>query len=448
MSDKRIEIVKWLLDPDKRYELPDDWKFLEKKLREDNLEKVFNEIELPLGPILEKMSRIGIKVDTAALKDLSENLTRKSAALERSIYKKIGKKLSAGLNLNSPSQLSKILFSPSPDGLGIASERISRTKSGSPSTDIESLASIKDAHPVVPLILEYREVFKTKSTYVEPLIKWADKNGRVHTAFIQTGTATGRLSSRNPNLQNIPPEVRRVFIAEAGYKLLSCDYSQIELRVLASVSNDKKMIEAFKNGADIHALTAANVFNIKIDKVTKKQRDFAKTLNFGVIYGMGPSAFSRATGLTRDESEKFIREYFSDFADIKRWQEKTIGGARQLGYVENLNGRKRWVPGIVSSNSRIAHEEERAAINMPIQGLAADIIKLAMIRVDGVLKKKKIGTDRVRLLLTIHDELLFEVRDDILESVTPVIQNEMEKAYALKVPLEVMTSSHANWGGL
>lgn len=419
--DSKIEIVKWLIDPDKRQILPDDLTLLETRLNELGLNKVYKEIESPLTEILEEMHKIGIKVDVKLLEKLSKKFLKEISSLEKQIYKKSG----AVFNLNSPKQLSEILF----EKLKISKERISKTKTGIYSTDVESLATIKNLHPIVDLILKYREIFKIQSTYIEPLRKLADKNQRVHTTFVQTGTATGRLSSKNPNVQNIPPSVRSVFVAGKGYALVSFDYSQIELRVLASVANDKKMIGAFQKDLDIHKLTASQVFNVDIKKVTKEQRGFAKTLNFGVIYGMGPMAFARSAGLSVAEAEKFIREYFNDFDGIKRWREETVAQARRLGYVENLNCRKRWLPQITSMNKWVAREAERAAINMPIQGLAADIIKLAMI--------KAAKTEKARMLLSIHDELVFEIDKKVLKDKISEIKKIMESAYNLKVPLKV-----------
>ena len=299
-------------------------------------------------------------------------------------------------------------------------------------------------------ILKYREIFKLKSTYVEPLRELADKNGRIHTTFVQTGTGTGRLSSQNPNIQNIPitsewgKQIRAVFIAEAGYKIAAFDYSQIELRVLASVSGDKKMVEAFKKDMDIHRLTASQVYNVPAEKVTPEMRHVAKTLNFGVAYGMGSNAFAQVSGLSVDEARKFIKEYYDDFYEVKLWQEKTIQKARQTGYVENLNGRRRWLPNIANPNRRLASADERMAINMPIQGLAADIIKLAMIKVAAKIKAKK-WQKNVRMLLSVHDELVFEIADGIIKDAVELIKSEMENAYKISVPLKVESGYGDNW---
>lgn len=428
-------------------------RILEAEIKKLGLEKVYYDIELPLAEILEDMKRTGIKLDLEFLAKLSKKSAKELGILEEKIYKQVG----APFNLNSPKQLSEVLY----EKLKIDFRGVPKTKTGLRSTDAEALEAIKMRHSVVPLILDYREIFKIRSTYIEPLRKLADRDGRVRTTFLQTGTATGRLSSQNPNLQNIPvskgrgssisdygKELRQAFIAEKGFSLAAFDYSQIELRVLASVANDEKMIEAFKQGQDIHALTAANVYNVDLKAVTPVMRQFAKTLNFGVIYGMGPDAFARASGLSREEAETFIAEYFNDFRDVRRWQEKIIARARQVGYVENWNGRKRWLININSSNRRLAAEAERMGINMPIQGLAADIIKLAMIRIAKFFKDKGWWLGRVRLLLTIHDELLLEISDDILKKAMPLIEREMESAYELKVPLKVDAAHGKNWAEL
>ena len=442
-EEKKIELAKWLLDPDKQNPLPEDWNALEKLLKVSRLDGVLQKIELPLVEILEDMQKIGIKVDLDYLSDFSAELNEEISKLVKKIYKLAG----GEVNLNSPKQLSELFF----EKLKISDEGIRKTKTGQRSTDVETLTFLKDRHEIVSPILDYREIFKIKSTYVEPLRELADKNGRIHTTFVQTGTGTGRLSSQSPNLQNIPTisewgkKVRRAFVAEKGYKLASLDYSQIELRVLATVSGDPQMTEAFKKDLDIHKITAANVFNVPVEKVTTEMRYVAKTLNFGVIYGMGADAFAKVSGVPREKAQEFIKEYFSDFADIKTWQEKTIKKAREFGYVENLNGRRRILPNINSPRRFFAAEAERVAINMPIQGLAADIIKLAMIRVADALKKKNWWQKKARMLLTIHDELVFEIENDIINEATALIRSEMENAYKLSVPLKVDEAVGKNW---
>ncbi len=418
-------------------------KFAEGKLKEYKLEKIFYEMEMPLVTILADMELRGIKVDKKGLKDLDKELGKRIIELAENIHKEAGEKF----NINSPKQLGQIFFQK----LKISEQGVKKTKGGAISTNVETLLTIQDRHPIVKYILEYRELFKLQSTYVQPLQELADENSRVHTTYIQTGTSTGRLSSRDPNLQNIPAsgdwakKMRSVFIPEKGYVLAALDYSQIELRVLASLSGDPKMMEAFNTGADIHKITAANVFNTTLDKVTPEMRRHAKTLNFGVVYGMGANAFAKTSGLSFAEAKKFIDEYFNDFTRIKEWQEQAKEQARTFGYVTNINGRRRWLLQATSVFRGEAAEAERAAINMPVQGLAADIIKIAMVKVATELKKRKWLND-VHMLLTIHDELLFEIKQDILKEVIKVIASIMEGAYELEVPITVSTKIGKSWG--
>lgn len=432
------------------------YKFAEKKLKEYKLEKLFYEVEMPLVEVLADMEEIGIKLDLGFLGKLDESIGKRLGGLIKLIYAKA----SAVFNINSPKQLSEILFQK----LKIDAKGIKKTKSGIISTDVGILLIIRGRHPIVEYLLEYRELFKLQSTYIKPLKKFAGKNARIHTTYVQTGTTTGRLSSQNPNLQNIPAEsearikrpaegewakkLRKAFVAEKGYRFASFDYSQIELRILASLSGDPRMIEAFNNDLDIHKMTAANVFNIPIGKVTPEMRRLAKTLNFGVVYGMGAVAFAKTSGLSVAEARKFIAEYFNDFQKIKQWQEEIKIQARTFGYVTNLNSRRRWLLSAVSMFRGEAAEAERAAINMPVQGLAADIIKLAMIKIAVELKKRRWWGEKTRLLLTIHDELLFEIRDDIIEEAISLIKKLMEEAYELEVPIKVASKIGANWGAL
>ncbi|TSC81639.1 MAG: DNA polymerase I [Parcubacteria group bacterium Gr01-1014_19] len=449
---KKIELARWLLDPDSSFlqegsEDPAEvLAGLEQRLERAGLNKIFREIELPLVEVLEEMHRVGIKIDPGYLKGLSKDLDGELVKLVKDIYKKAG----GEFNLNSPKQLSGILF----EKLQINPEGIPKKKTGAYSTDAETLNFIKDRHPIVAPMLKYRELFKLQSTYVLPLQELIAKDGRIHTSFIQTGAATGRLSSQNPNLQNIPvstewgKKIRGAFIAEKGNSLVSLDYSQIELRVLASVAGDPEMIAAFKKGLDIHKVTASKVFNVPIEKVTSEMRSLAKTLNFGVIYGMGPNAFAQTGNISVAEAKKFIQEYFADFSSVKGWQEDMINRAKKDKYVTNLNGRRRLVPGITHPNRRFSSEAERVVTNMPIQGLAADIIKLAMIRGEELIQKKK-WQGKARLLLSIHDELIFEVDDKMVEEVVPEIKKIMEGAYKLKdVELRVDSAIGKNWSEL
>lgn len=435
-NEIKIQIARWLLDPDGDLVQMENLDELENKLKENNLYKIYSELELPLYEVLTKMSGNGILVDVELLKDLKKYLDSELVSLVKNIYKLAGREF----NLNSPKQLGEILF----DVLKIKSRK--KTKGGGRSTGAEILEEMRGEHEVVEFILKYRELFKLQSTYVLPILEivLTSKDGRVHSTFTQTNAATGRLSSENPNLQNIPTgtelakKFRACFVASPKNSLLSLDYSQIELRVLAHVSQDPKMIEAFKNDLDIHKLTASSVFNKPLELVTKEERQLAKTLNFGVIYGMGAQAFSRSSGLSYAEAENFIGEYFNNFKQIKVWHEKITREAMQKGYVENLNGRKRWLPNIISDNMRSVSEAYRAAINMPIQSLAADIIKLAMLAVERELPD-------ARLILSIHDELVFEVPDVMLKEVADKIKIIMEGAYALSVPLKVDVASGKNW---
>ncbi len=419
--------------------------FAEKKLKEYKLEKLFYEVEMPLVEVLAEMELRGIKLNVKGLKNLNKKLDVELQKLVKAIYKEAGETF----NINSPKQLGQILFQK----LKINAAGVKKTRGGAISTDIRTLITIQGRHPIVKNLLEYREFFKLQSTYVQPLQDLIGKDGRIHTTYIQTGTSTGRLSSQNPNLQNIPigsdlaTELRKAFVAEDGYELAAFDYSQIELRVLASLSGDPKMIEAFNNDLDIHKLTAANVFNVTLEKVTPEMRRLAKTLNFGVVYGMGAFAFAKTSGLSVAEARKFIEEYFSDFKKIKEWQEKVKADARTFGYVTNLNGRRRWLLQAASMFRGEAAEAERAAINMPVQGLAADIIKIAMIKVADEIKKKR-WEENVRMLLTIHDELLFEIRKDIIKEATKLIARIMENAYELEVPIKIIAKIGKSWGEL
>jgi DNA polymerase-1 len=427
---KKIEIAKWLLDPEGFRKLPNNLSSLEKEIKTAGLEKIYREIELPLVPILEQMHKTGIGVQLDYLKKLEKDLSTETVKLAKKIFEIAG----GTFNLNSPQQLSNILFKH----LKIDAGNLPKRKSGARSTDAASLAEISQKHKIIPLILKYRELHKINSTYVRPLIALADKEERIHTTFIQTRTATGRLSSEKPNLQNLPAlgewakKLRRAFWAKRGASFVSFDYSQIELRVLAAVSGDIKMMKAFREGVDIHRLTASQIFNRPLDLITPEQRSLAKTLNFGIIYGMGPASFAKTAGLSLIEAQRFIEKYFFDFAQVRRWRDEIIQKAHALGYVENLNGRKRYLPHINSPDKKLSAAAERAAINMPIQGLAADIIKLAMIKSVAFLKPLE---RKAKLILSIHDELVFEIDDDILKEVIPKLKRIIENCYSLRVPL-------------
>lgn len=440
-----LKIALWLIDPDQdkkdldaalKKPMEEIFIFASKKIKELGLTKVFYQIEMPLIRVLAEMEGWGIKIDPKMLKELKKKVDKELKGLTRDIYKEA----SIEFNINSPKQVGELLF----DKLRVGAIS-KKTPTGQHKTSEKVLADLKDKHPIVPLLLNYRELFKIKSTYIEPLLKASQESGRIHTTFLQTATATGRLASESPNLQNIPKggrlagDLRNAFVAEKGSRLLAFDYSQLELRLLAHISGDDKLQKAFREGKDIHKLTASQVLNVPLERVTTKQRELAKILNFGVVYGMGPRAFSEASGITLEESKKFINEYFNDFPGVKRWQEETVKKARARGYVENLNGRRRFWNG--------EPQMERAMINMPIQSLGADIIKIGMIKTMDELKERGWLGSKAKLILSIHDELLLEATNDILTSITPVVKNILEKkVLTLSVPLTVDVKSGERWG--
>lgn len=461
-----LGVAFWMIDPDfKDYEnqeavakkfLKMSWKgepedyeklfsFCVKKIKEYEVEKVFNNIEMPLLPVLAEMEKNGILVSRQKLEALESRIQKEIDGLEGKIYGTAGEEF----NINSPKQLGQILF----EKLGINPKRAKKTSGGAVSTREESLAEFRGEHAIINLILEYRENFKIQTTYVKALQGLIGEDGRVHTEFVQTGAATGRLSSRNPNLQNIPQEskwsrdLRAVFEAPKGFSLLSFDYSQIELRIFAAVAQDRTMIEAFKKGVDIHTLTASKVLGVGLDRVSKEDRRLAKALNFGLLYGMGVAAFGKSSGLSREKAKEFVEAYFREFSEIRDWQERTKQEARRFGYTKTLTGRRRYLPAINSFAQQFAAEAERAAINHPLQGLAADIMKMAIVRAKKKLEEKKFE-EKARMLLTIHDELLFEVADDIIEEVGGLVRKEMEEVFDLGVPLKVEVSKGKDWGNL
>ncbi len=406
---------------------------LSRKIKDNGLEKVFYEIEMPLITILLSMEIKGIKMDVSYLEKFSVELAEKLEKLEKEIYDLAGEKF----NINSPQQISKILF----EKLKIEIKGLRKTPGGVISTGASELEKLRGAHPITDLILEYRESFKLKSTYVDALPKMVATDDKIHTNYNQVGTSTGRLSSLEPNLQNIPIRtelgalIRKAFVASDGYKLVSLDYSQIELRLASVIAEDEKMITAFKEGKDIHVITASEIFNVPIDQVDDKMRRAAKTLNFGVLYGMSAKSFSENAKIEYADAKKFIKEYFSDFSGIANYIEKTVEKARSLGYVETLMGRRRYIPEIISGGWQIKQAAERMAANMPIQGTAADIMKMAMIKVYGLMGLN--SRDDVRLILQIHDELVFEVKKDVIEQESKKIKDIMENVLKLEIPLLV-----------
>jgi DNA polymerase-1 len=418
---------------------------LDKKLQELGLVKLFYEVELPLIPVLMDMEMAGVKLDIPFLREMSKELSQKLQDLEEEIYKLVGYRF----NVNSPEQLSDALFGK----LGISAQGIPKTKSGHYSTSADVLEKLRGRHPVIDLLLEHRHLAKIKSTYVDALPGMVNKaTGRVHTSYNQTGTVTGRLSSSDPNLQNIPTRtdigkaVRKAFIAEEGMVLLSADYSQVELRILAHISGDEELIAAFHRGEDIHARTASVILGVPIDQVTPEMRRLAKTVNFGISYGMSAYGLAEETGLTPEEAHKFIQSYFARYPKVKVYIERTKEKARREGYVETILGRRRYFPELApdsKAHHTVKSAAERMAINAPIQGSAADIIKIAMVRLHRALKERGL---RSRIVLQVHDELVLEVPEDELSTVAPLVKEIMEGAYELKAPLKVELEVGKNWG--
>ncbi|MFN0073183.1 MAG: DNA polymerase I [Chloroflexota bacterium] len=410
------------------------------ELERDGLAALFQDIELPLEGVLARMETAGVAINVPALKEMSRTLHQRLGELETAIEQAVGH----AFNFNSPQQLSQVLY----DELKLPGGK--KTKSGHGSTDAGVLEGLRGAHPVIELILEHRQLGKLKSTYVDALPALCDPaTGRVHTTFNQTGSRTGRLSSSEPNLQNIPirtelgRQVRRTFVTESADRvLLSADYSQIELRVLAHVTRDARLVEAFENNEDIHAATAAEVLGIEPSEVTGDQRRLAKAVNFGVLYGMGGFGLAQQTGLPRDDAMRFIERYFTEFGTVKAYQEQVIHETTERGYGMTLVGRRRYFPEIKSPIRHIQMAAQREAINMPIQGTSADIIKIAMVRLDRHLQDHP--NDGV-MVLQVHDELVFEVPRERLEPFAPIVVSLMEGAMELVVPVRVELKYGENW---
>ncbi len=420
--------------------------FFKKLIKEKKLQKVFQDIEMPLLNVLAYMEMDGIKVDSKFLEKLSDSFANKLASLEKKIYEQAR---TSDFNINSTQQLSVILF----EKLKIPTKGIKKTTLGY-STAAPELLKLHGAHPIIPLIEEYREHNKLKNTYIDALPKLINsKTGRIHTSFNQTITSTGRLSSSDPNIQNIPirteigREIRKAFVAESGCKLLSADYSQIELRLVAQMSKDENLMEAFKNDEDIHKRTASLVFGKDIGDIDYDERRFAKTINFGVIYGMGSGALSRNLEISRDEAKDFIDKYFKTFPSIKKYTEETLEFANKKGYVETQLGRRRYLPEITAKQPMLRAAAERMAVNMPLQGTAADIIKLAMIKIFEEFNLDKNNSD-LKMILQVHDELIFEIKEDKLEKYAEKIKNIMENIYKLDIPLKIDMEVGDSWGSM
>ena len=404
--------------------------------------KLFDEIEIPLVPVLAAMEAEGIRLDVNFLKAMATDMQKEIVDFEQKIYETAGEKF----NLASPKQLGEILF----DKLKIGGAKQKKTKTGQYATGEEVLSYLANEHQIVRDILEWRQMVKLQSTYIEALPNQVDpKTQRVHTDYMQTVAATGRLSSNNPNLQNIPIRtergrlIRKAFIArDENYSLLSADYSQIELRIIAALSGEENMIKAFQNNEDIHRSTAAKVFNVALEDVTSAQRSNAKTVNFGIIYGVSAFGLSNQTSLSRSESAALIEAYYKTYPKLKSYMSEQVDFAREHGYVQTVLGRRRYLKDINSANAVVRGAAERNAVNAPIQGSAADIIKLAMINIH-----RKLTTEnwKSKMLLQVHDELVFDVHHSELEKIKPMIKHEMENAFIMSVPLEVEMGIGQNW---
>jgi DNA polymerase-1 len=411
----------------------------EEELRREGFWKLFTEVEMPLVPVLFRMEQNGVALDRAVLREMSQALGQEMLRLEAEVYNSVGHQF----NINSPKQLAAVLF----EELNLPRDR--RTKSGY-STDAAVLEGLKGAHPIIEPLLQYRQVAKLKSTYIDALPELVDPaSGRLHTSFNQTGTVTGRLSSSEPNLQNIPirteegRRIRGAFIAQSGWRLLGADYSQIDLRVLAHLSQDPGLVAAFARNEDIHRATASQVFGVPMEQVTPEMRRVAKTVNFGVIYGMSEYGLEQATDLSREQASQFISAYFEKYRGVKDYLERTLAQARERGYVETVLGRRRRIPEIDSSNRQVKAAAERMAVNMPVQGTSADIIKVAMIQLQRRMDEQGLKT---MMTLQVHDELLFEVPPHEMEEMKRLVQEIMPHALELSVPIKVDLKEGRNWG--
>ena len=422
-------------------------KVVEKELDKRKVKKVFEEIEKPIITIVDRMNKVGIKVDKKTLKELSVKYHTELSRLEQAIWKKAGEEF----NINSPKVLSGILFKK----LGLAEKGQKKTPTGVLSTRESELEKFRDRHPVVGFILEYRELAKLLSTYIDAIPPLLDKQSRLHSTFLQAGTTTGRMASNNPNLQNIPNKtalgraVRNAFVAEKGFKLVALDYSQIELRIAAILSQDPKLMEIFKNGEDVHSGVAARVFKVPPEKVDKGMRIRAKTINFGILYGMGVNALKANLGVDRKEAQAFYNEYFETFTGLAGYIDKIKAEAKRKGYTETLFGRRRYFAGFDSPLPYVRAQAERMAVNAPIQGTQADLIQIAMRKIDEHIQAEK-NRENMRLVLQVHDELVYEVKEALVNEAAKHFKKIMEGVLASSesrgVPIVAEASVGDNWG--
>ena len=410
---------------------------LENEIKANEQQKLLEEIEIPLAKVLAKMENVGFAVDRQGIADYGSMLSQQIDELEKTIYEQAG----GQFNINSPKQLGKVLF----EDLGLPVKK--KTKSGY-STNAEVLESLRYDNPIVDNVLRYRALAKLNSTYCEGLLKVIADDGRIHSSFNQTETRTGRISSTEPNLQNIPVrtelgrEMRKFFCAKDGWLLVDADYSQIELRVLAHISGDENMIEAFKNNDDIHAITASQVFNMPLEMVTPLMRSRAKAVNFGIVYGIGAFSLGKDIGVSMREASQYIKNYLAHYSGVDEYMKRVVERAKLDGYVETMFGRRRYLPELSTGKAMMRAFGERVARNMPIQGTAADIIKIAMVRVDERLKRENM---QARLILQVHDELIVEAPEAESEKAAKILQEEMENAVALSVPLTADAAIGKTW---
>ena len=416
------------------------------EIKEKKLEFIYEQVELPLAPVLRKMEQQGIAVDKKFLENLSKKYTAELAQIRKRIYDAAG----GEFNVASPKQLGEVLF----DKLGLTPEKQKKTAGGQRSTKESELVKMRGMHPIIDDILQYREIAKLLSTYINTLPTLLDAEGRVHTTFLQIGAATGRLASIDPNLQNIPIKtdlgraIRHAFVADKGSKLVSFDYSQIELRIAAFLSGDESLIEIFTGGRDVHSEVAARVFHVRQEDVTYEMRRRAKVINFGILYGMGVNALRESLGTSRGEAQEFYDQYFVAFPRLAQYIEESKGDASRLGYTETFFGRRRYLDGIHSSIPYVRASAERMAINAPIQGSQADIVKLAMIKIDQLLSKE--ADNKASLLLQVHDELVLEIEEGMIKKLAPKIQALMEEVLPVAdtkgIVLKTEGKVGQNWG--
>ena len=415
---------------------------LETEVKRQGLWEVFSTIDKPLLPVIDKMNQIGIKLDIDYLKELSAKFRSELGELESKIHEHAG----APFNINSPKQLGDVIY----DRLGLKPAKQKKTAGGARSTRESELRQMADDHPIIDAILRYRELSKLVSTYVDALPKLVGEDGRVRTTFLPTGTVTGRVGSRDPNLQNIPIRtedgraVRGAFVADPGFVLVSIDYSQIELRIAAILSGDEKMIEIFKEGQDVHSAVASRVFGVLEEEVTPDMRRKAKVINFGILYGMGVNALrgNLGAGTSREEAQEFLNAYFNTFTRLAEYLEETKQFAREHGYTETMFGRRRYLPDLTSDNRQRREMAERMALNAPIQGTAADIMKIAMLRVEGALRARGLAS---RILLQVHDELVLEIAPGEEPAVEALVREAMGSAADLRVALDVSVGVGRSW---